>query len=167
MRIDYEKERKLFTWTPKISSFYRVYNSQRKSVTGKFRFLVICQLVLLWFLAVEAFTSDDTVEAFKTPPDSFAIVMARFLCATFLHISLVDEVKQGLNMMKFSINHSWMFRKWNLAFFVGFCQLAVVESVEIVNLAILNTNNTIMEILMNFLALVIIVDFDNYFFQTV
>ena len=60
-----------------------------------------------------------------------------------------------------------MFRKWRSAFFVGFCQLAVVESVEVVNLAILNTNNTIMDILMNFLALVIIVDFDNYFFQTV
>ena len=40
-------------------------------------------------------------------------------------------------------------------------------SVELVNLAVLNTNNTIMDILMNFLALVIISDFDDYFFQTV
>ena len=43
----------------------------------------------------------------------------------------------------------------------------VVISNEIVNLAVLNTNNTIMDILMNFLALVIISDFDDYFFVTV
>ena len=43
----------------------------------------------------------------------------------------------------------------------------VVVSNELVNLAVLNTNNTIMDILMNFLALVIISDFDDYFFHTV
>jgi len=43
----------------------------------------------------------------------------------------------------------------------------VVISVEVVNMAILITNNTIIDILMNFLALVIITDFDDYFFWTV
>ena len=46
-------------------------------------------------------------------------------------------------------------------------QAFVVLSVELVNLAVLNTNPTIMDILMNFLALVIISDFDDYFFLTV
>ena len=43
----------------------------------------------------------------------------------------------------------------------------VVIVVEIVNLAILCTNHTILDIIMNFLALVIIADFDDYFFFTV
>ena len=46
-------------------------------------------------------------------------------------------------------------------------QTFVVLSVELVNLVVLNTNPTIMDILMNFLALVIISDFDDYFFLTV
>ena len=69
--------------------------------------------------------------------------------------------------MKFAINHPWKFDNYIGAFYVGFCQAMVVISNEIVNLAVLNTNNTIMDILMNFLALVIISDFDDYFFVTV
>lgn len=52
-------------------------------------------------------------------------------------------------------------------YFVGFCQTLVVLSVETVNIGVLNTNHTIMDVLMNFLALVIIADFDDYFFMTV
>ena len=70
-------------------------------------------------------------------------------------------------MMKFALNHPWKFESYMGAFFVGFMQAMVVISNELVNLAVLNTNNTIMDILMNFLALVIISDFDDYFFVTV
>ena len=45
--------------------------------------------------------------------------------------------------------------------------MLMVIVVEIVNLAILTTNHTIMDIIMNFLALVIIADFDDFFFMTV
>ena len=70
-------------------------------------------------------------------------------------------------MMKYSVNHPWKFESYIEAFWVGFMQTFVVLSVELVNLVVLNTNPTIMDILMNFLALVIISDFDDYFFLTV
>ena len=69
--------------------------------------------------------------------------------------------------MKFALNHPWKFESYIGGFFIGFMQAMVVISNEVVNLAVLNTNNTIMDILMNFLALVIISDFDDYFFVTV
>ena len=69
-------------------------------------------------------------------------------------------------MMKYSMNHPWKFRSWHNAYQVGLCQLLVVLSVEISNLAILNTNHTVLEVIMNFLALVIIADFDETFFMT-
>ena len=46
-------------------------------------------------------------------------------------------------------------------------QTLVVVSVEVVNLAMLTTNHTIIDIIMNFLALVIISEFDDFFFMTV
>ena len=46
-------------------------------------------------------------------------------------------------------------------------QTVVVIVVEVVNLAVLSTNHTIMDIIMNFLALVIIAEFDDFFFMTV
>ena len=45
--------------------------------------------------------------------------------------------------------------------------MVVLVSVEIVNLIVVLTNTTVMETIMNFLALVIISDFDDYYFQTV
>ena len=70
-------------------------------------------------------------------------------------------------MMKFSSNHPWKFDDYTEGYFVGLLQATVVLSVEMVNIAVLNTNHTIMDVLMNFLALVIIADFDDYFFMTV
>ena len=84
-----------------------------------------------------------------------------------LHVTLTDEITQGFNMMKYSANHPWKFDNYFEAYFVGLAQALVVLSVETVNLAVLNTNHTIMDILMNFLALVIISDFDDYFFITI
>ena len=69
--------------------------------------------------------------------------------------------------MKFSSNHPWKFDDYIEGYFVGLLQATVVLSVEMVNIAVLNTNHTIMDVLMNFLALVIIADFDDYFFVTV
>lgn len=93
--------------------------------------------------------------------------MARFLCAVFLHISLNGETTQGLMLMKYANNHPWRFVDWKTAFLIGFSQFAMVITVEFVNLVILITNQTIMDTIMNFLALVIIADFDDYFFMTV
>lgn len=45
--------------------------------------------------------------------------------------------------------------------------MSVLVAVELVNMAVLLTNATIMDTIMNFLALVIISDFDDYFFYTV
>ena len=68
--------------------------------------------------------------------------------------------------MKYAMNHQWRFRKWYAAFFIGFAQMFVTMWVEIVNLAVLLTNNTCLDIIMNFLALVIISEFDDYFFNS-
>lgn len=67
-------------------------------------------------------------------------------------------------MMKYALNHPWKFRDWRAAYSIGLSQTIVVMSVEAVNLLILQTNGTIMDIIMNFLALVVIAEFDDYFF---
>ena len=69
--------------------------------------------------------------------------------------------------MKYALSHPYKFRRWKEAYAVAFTQLSVVIVTEIVNLAILCTNHTILDVIMNFLALVIIADFDDFFFFTV
>ncbi len=74
--------------------------------------MVIAQVLLLVFLGYETCTDEEMVEKFKTAPTSASIVLARFLCAVFLHIILTDEIKQGFKMMKYANNHWWKFDAW-------------------------------------------------------
>ena len=69
--------------------------------------------------------------------------------------------------MKYALNHPWKFNNWKNAFFIGFLQIFFQVSVEAVNFRILISNRTIIETIVNFLALLIISDFDDYFFFTV
>lgn len=98
----------------------KTWDAQRDLVVSKYRFLYATQLMLLWFLCYECATNDDMQAAFVAPPASTNIVLARFLCAVFLHITLANEIKQGFAMMKFANNHWWLFRSWTGAYMVGF-----------------------------------------------
>lgn len=66
--------------------------------------------------------------------------------------------------MKYAVNHSWKFRKWRRAYMVGFCQTFVLITCEAVNLILLTTNHTMLDIIMNFLAIIVITEFDDAFF---
>ena len=68
--------------------------------------------------------------------------------------------------MKFAINHKWKFWHWLPAYLVGLTQFLIVILVEYVNLIILMTNETVLDIVMNFLALVVISEFDDFLFST-
>lgn len=67
-------------------------------------------------------------------------------------------------MMKYAANHPWKFRSWRQAYLVGFFQATVLITVEGVNLVILTTNAAILDIIMNFMAIIVITEFDDAFF---
>ena len=69
--------------------------------------------------------------------------------------------------MKYAMNHPYKFHFWFYAFLVGLAQLTALLSIEIVNMVVLLSNTTVMDTVMNFLALVIISEFDDYFFATI
>ena len=69
--------------------------------------------------------------------------------------------------MKYALNHPWKFTSWATAYRVGLSQLFVVVILELVNMAFMMNNETVSAIIKDFLALVIISDFDDYFFLTV
>ena len=67
-------------------------------------------------------------------------------------------------MMKYASNHHWRFRNWTWAYFIGFCQFSVLVICEAANLIILTTNHSMLDIIMNFLAIIVITEFDDAFF---
>ena len=69
--------------------------------------------------------------------------------------------------MKYAVNHPWKFEHnggMALAWLSGFLQASMVMAVESANYIALITNQTHIEIVMNFLALAVIADFDDFFY---
>jgi len=97
---------------------------------------------------------------------SIFIMYARFICATILHLSCVDEISAGLEMMKYAVNHPYKFENFSVAWMSGFLQCISCLSVEIANIGVICGANDTISIVFNFIALAIIAEFDNYVFNS-
>lgn len=84
-----------------------------------------------------------------------------------MHVSLQNDLMAGMKMMKYAANHTWKFTNWQQAFLAGFLQTVSVYLVEIVNLIAILHQDEIMDLVMDFMALVIISAFGNYFYSAV
>ena len=68
-------------------------------------------------------------------------------------------------MMKYVANHPWKFRNVTLAFLAGFLQLLISLIIEVSNVYIVLANGeTQFDIISNFIIMLVIADFDNYFY---
>ena len=101
----------------------------RNSMIGKRSFLIISQALLIALLGVESLKQ---VDDYKDTPDNLWIVICRFVCAVFMHITLSDELRQSFETMKYALNHPWKFHSWASAFRVGLAQMTVIICLEIV-----------------------------------
>ena len=83
---------------------------------------------------------------------------------TFLHIKIAPKLNQSLNLMKYSINHSWKFESWFSAFMCGLFQLIVLVGLEFCNIVLRLSDTTLVLVAMNFIDVLIISDFGEYYF---
>ena len=139
--------------------------AKRANLLSRCIFLFLTQSFLTVVVGKEVLLDNPGV--WYTYADSQWIVFARFMCGIVLHVTLSGELQQGLNNMKYAVNHDWKFENYKIAWFCGFMQAFNVIIVELVNFAALLTNFTIIEIIRNFLALVVISQFDEYFFGAI
>ena len=86
------------------------------------------------------------------------------MCGIVLHVALNGDFKQGLTNMKYALNHDWKFKNYHIAWLCGFMQAFNVIIVELVAFTALLTYGTVQKVIMNFLALVVISHFGEFFF---
>jgi hypothetical protein len=122
----------------------------------------VCQIVLV--IAIGVFLLEKQSAQFIEPitPD---VMFCRFICGTILHLSLIDEVMNGLSNMKFALNHQYVFKSWLSAWTVGFLQTVIVILVEVVNIEIILTSTDPLNIVYNFISIAIIAEFDDFVFS--
>lgn len=122
--------------------------------------ILLCTLVLL-----EVMSSPPEEGVWQMLPTDTWIIMSRFICGIVLHVFLQGELTIAVNNMKFAVNHPWKFDNYFLAWLAGFLQATMVIYVESVNYIALLTNLSHLDIVMNFMALVVIADFDDFFYS--
>ena len=64
------------------------------------------------------------------------------------------------------VNHPWKFERKILAFLSGVFQVTVIGLIEFTNYILVMTSNSYKEIVLNFILLVIISQFDDFFYKT-
>uniref|UniRef100_A0A7S3MJ69 Uncharacterized protein n=1 Tax=Favella ehrenbergii TaxID=182087 RepID=A0A7S3MJ69_9SPIT len=88
----------------------------------------------------------------------------RLLVSIVTHILLAEELKEGLAIMKYALNHPWKFVSYEKAFCAGLVQAGVVVAVEISTFYILVfSSDTIFDILANYAIVLVIADFGKNF----
>ena len=139
--------------------------ARRANLLSRCIFLFLAQSFLTFVVGKEVLFDNPGV--WNIYADSQWIVFARFMCGIVLHVSLSGELQQGLDNMKYAVNHDWKFENYKIAWFCGWMQAFNVIIVELVNFAALLINFEIIEVIRNFLALVVISQFDEYFFGAI
>ena len=100
-------------------------------------------------------------------PANNNVVITRFLCSIVLHVQLASELKHGLDNMKYAVNHQYKFYSYKAAWACGFMQAVMVFYVEGVAFIALLNDNSVVDIVMNFLALVVIAQFDEFVYEAI
>ena len=68
--------------------------------------------------------------------------------------------------MKYALNHSWRFRHAHLGFLVGLMQTVMIVTITLLNyFVIIVASNSILDVAKDFLAMMIITNFDDFFFE--
>ena len=49
-----------------------------------------------------------------------SVSLGRFVCAVILHLSVIEEIEGALIMMKYAVNHEYIFKNPVNAYFMAF-----------------------------------------------
>ena len=90
------------------SDVYTAYNSAL--------FVAGIQGAMIFFVGFMMWTYDSFNIVF---PHDLATMAARFICTILMHLQVESDVRQGLRMMKYAINHHEDFSGPLNAFFIG------------------------------------------------
>jgi hypothetical protein len=99
-------------------------------------------------------------------PSSYGFAVSKFVCGLLLHWLCQSRIRQGLDGMKFALNHSHRFDKPKFAFFISFSLLVIMLTIEVVNFLMILQTNDLNNLIQNVTALVIIAEADVLLYTT-
>ena len=120
--------------------------------------------IQLSLVAVIFITMSDEDQFKITMPASMSVLAARFVCSIMMHLQVSADEAQGLQMMKYLVNHPEEFAAPYLAFSVGTLQFFTGFITELACIIFLGSLNNPIAVIIRFIALGSIAKIDNFYF---
>ncbi|TNV82096.1 hypothetical protein FGO68_gene9164 [Halteria grandinella] len=156
------------TWCGFQKRFQEDLQIQRADIFNRFqKCMIICGIqmtlsIIVFYSLTNGEYDEDT---------SWSIVLAKFFCVFLLHLSIIGEVRQGIVMLKYQIDHQDNFRDQEgkstiiPATLLIFMQLSTSLATEYINYYLIVGATTTLEAIINYVALKGIAEIDNIYFQ--
>lgn len=103
------------------------------------------------------------VDHFQIATPTVNVYICRFICSLLLHMELIEDVKQGLNMIEYFNTHPEEFSNWYVPFWVGMMQFLGGLIAELTNLFMLATRDTVEYCITFFVAFHVLTAIDNIY----
>ena len=123
-------------------------------------FLQIIFICAIWYYA---FTSDD----FEIiPPDGLDILAVRFIASMLMHLNVEKDVRNGLTMMKYTVNHFDNFRNYHVAFMVSFLLTFCSIAVELTVILVLTSLHNVLTVIMKYVSLAATANIPRFYYNS-
>lgn len=100
------------------------------------------------------------------PPKDKIILIARFVASMFMHIAVEKDVRSGMNMMKYAVNHHDHFVNPAAAFLFGLLFYMVSYFVEINVMIVLTSMSDVMGVVMKYVSLAAIANIPKFYYAS-
>ena len=100
------------------------------------------------------------------PAESLDMMVARFVASMMMHINVEKDVRMGIMMMKYSVNHYQHFNNVVPAFLMGFNSTILSLIVEINVMIILSSMPNILGVVMKYVSLAAIANIPRFYYSS-
>ena len=100
------------------------------------------------------------------PAESLDMMVARFVASMMMHINVEKDVRMGILMMKYSVNHYENFNNVVPAFLMGLNSTIISLIVEINVMIILSSMPNILSVVMKYVSLAAIANIPRFYYNS-
>ena len=99
--------------------------------------------------------------------DMQLVVICRFIGSIVLQMAVLPKLSQGMQTMKYALNHPWHFKTLWLTTSISGLQILVVIYFEIVKMYVFYRSADLWDLLINFSIMAVISNIDDFLYKTI
>ena len=108
----------------------------------------------------------DNEEFAVKPASTLDMMVARFVASMMMHINVEKDVRMGIAMMKYAVNHRENFNNVIPAFWLGLNSTVISLIVELNVMIILSSMKNILGVVMKYVSLAAIANIPRFYYAS-